>query len=53
MMSLVISDDDKTGSIFLNYDPIVDYENNLNPDGIFFIYDTTNQQSFDDISKFI
>ena len=38
---------------FFEISSIVDYENNLNPDGIFFIYDTTNQQSFDDISKFI
>ena len=42
---------------FFEISSIVDYENNyennLNPDGIFFIYDTTNQQSFGDISKFI
>ena len=38
---------------FFEISSIVDYENNLNPDGIFFIYDTTNQQSFDDISNFI
>ena len=48
---------EKKGNIyelhFFEISSIVDYENNLNPDGIFFIYDTTNQQSFDDISKFI
>ena len=38
---------------FFEISSIVDHENSLNPDGIFFIYDTTNQQSFDDISKFI
>ena len=39
--------------MFFEISSIVNYENNLNPDGIFFIYDTTNKQSFDDISKFI
>ena len=38
---------------FFEISSIVDHENSLNPDGIFFIYDTTNQQSFDDISNFI